>query len=169
MLKRMRSVRVLFYADMDSIIPHCVAAADMLRSQLGAHIIMTVLDRRTNIDRAFKDYELYDHKSLFQLSSRFVPIKWIHSRSIGDPIDAASAGPMIDGDVSPNNGTEAPGRIELFGLRKILSRSDVLKVIYARMLLGMRQLIRGFCIRRFLRVIHPDIIILAEDNVERLS
>jgi len=65
----MRSVRVLFYADMEAIIPHCVAAAEMLRSQLGAHIIVIVLDRRTCIDKAFENYELYDHKSLFQLSN----------------------------------------------------------------------------------------------------
>ena len=66
----MRPARILFYADMEAIMPHCVAAAEILRGQLGAHIIMMVLDRNTFVDKAFENYEVYDHESLFQFSKR---------------------------------------------------------------------------------------------------
>ena len=190
----MRSVRILFYADMEAIIPHCVAAAEMLRSQLGAHIIMTVLDRRTYIDTAFKDYELYDHKSLFQLSNWLRAVKSVSAGNASDDGSAnagagaggnASADATKDSGADPNSGAEARRRVELLGLRKVLSRSDTLRKIYATLrrpqsLLrripaarsigqALRYFYRGLCIRRFLRATRPDIIILAEDNVERLS
>jgi hypothetical protein len=181
----MRSARVLFYADMEAIIPHCVAAAEMLRRQLDAHIIMVVADRRTYYDKAFENYEVYDHKSLLQLSGRFVPIEFVARQGINT--GSASAG--VVGDVSPSNGANAPYRIELFGLRKSLSRYYALKKIYTAprilkswamyslkrspvgLLIGQSLHFwrRGLGIKRFLRAIQPDIIILAEDNVERLT
>jgi hypothetical protein len=205
----MRNIRVLCYADMDAILPHCVAAAEMLRRRLGAHIIMTVLDRNTFIDKAFENYELYDHESLFQLSNRLVTVKPVVAGNAGDGGNAnavtgaggdasaevcagTDANAAMDGDTVPNGDTDAPRRIDLFGLRKVLARSDTLRKIYAvlrqpqhwpsyaKILLRRSQtglLIgyslhywrRGRSVRRFLQAIRPDVIILAEDNVERLS
>src|SRR5450755_4577841 len=168
-MKTLRSIRVLFYADMEAIVPHCVAAAEMLRSQLGAHIIMTVLDRRTHFDKAFKNFEVYDHNSLFQLSNRFVPV---------ESTDADSSSAISDGAVNRSIDAKAPHRISLFGLRKSLSRNRALKDFYTQlrrlpsripMVRLIAQSLRILCTRRFLRTIQPDIIILAEDNVGRLS
>jgi hypothetical protein len=197
----MRTIRALFYADMDAILPHCVAAAEMLRRQLGAHIIMTVLDRNTFIDKAFENYEVYDHESMFQLSNRFIAVKPIapgdasdggnakaRTGAGGDARAEVSAGPdansATDSGAGPDSGTEAR--------RKSRSRFNILRKIhsilrrpkdwprYARnlshrspTLLAVGQALqhwhRGLLVRRFLRAIQPDIMILAEDNVERLS
>jgi hypothetical protein len=51
--RRMRAIRILFYADMEALVPHCVAAAEMLRIKLGAHVIMLVYDRTAQFDKAF--------------------------------------------------------------------------------------------------------------------
>jgi hypothetical protein len=170
----MRTIKALFYADMEAQVSHCVAAAEMLRSQLGAHITMVVFDRRTLFDKAFENYEFFDHESLFRLSRRFA---------------AVNPTPAVNADASPTIGIEARRRS---GLRKILAGSKALRKIYsilrrpqhwpsyARNLahrnptlsaLGQAQQRwhKGLSVRRFLRTIRPDIMVFAEDNVERLS
>src|SRR4051794_39818744 len=124
MLKDMQAPRVLFYADMEAIIPHCVAAAEMLRRQLGAHIIMMVHDRKYVIDGAFESYELYDHEGVLQLSNKFVSVTPIHSDDRSRSPNVADAIADINRDESPS---ENHRRNEFFGLRKLLSRSDALK------------------------------------------
>src|SRR5689334_5677483 len=71
MQEQSRPPRILFYADMEGVIPTCVAAAEMLRNGLGAQIIMVVYDRCIHRHEAFKNYELYDHSSIFPLSRLF--------------------------------------------------------------------------------------------------
>jgi hypothetical protein len=154
---------------MKAIIPHCVAAAEMLRRELGAHIIMTVYDRNTHLPEAFQNYELYDHRILFQLSNRIVAIEPANPGGTGRSIQDADAMPCSD--ASPSDRVEAPRRFLFFGLRKFPSLRHLRKALsYLTLferLLHVWQ--RRFCVRRFLRAIRPDIIILAEDNVETLS
>src|SRR5579864_1649765 len=217
MQKHMQPLRVLCYADMDTLIPYCVAAAEMLRAELGAHIVMMVVDRNLHCDPAFANYELHDHQSVFAKSNGFVPVKPAQAECAGEaakpvamgptPADTntpdADGGPAAakpgDGDVSNESRTSAAPqvagarhRIDLFGLRKVLARSRTLRIIYsslrnpASILIRARYLVlripifaviaypawawhRGRRVRAFLRAIRPDVIILAEDNIERLS
>jgi hypothetical protein len=159
---------------MEATMPHCVAAAEILRLQLGADIVMTIFDRKAVFDKALENYEVYDHQSLFQFSKRIVPIE-----SAGNGGPAAAKDP----DVSLDSGPQASRRIKPFGagnnwalavymmrrspywawylFRRTRSGQSMWRLLYPSF--------RGSRIRRFLRVIKPDIIILTEDNVERLS
>jgi hypothetical protein len=189
---------------MEAIMPHCVAAAEILRGQLGAHIIMMVLDRNTFVDKAFENYEVYDHESLFQFSKRVLVADPAGARNKSDETIRADAHPggsfntagadananaALEGAGDPNIGSDAHRPIQLFGLRKVLARSDTLKGTYGALrgfpasvqrwfqhsamgrliALTLKAWRRGLCVRQFLRTIQPDMIILAEDNVERLS
>jgi len=173
----MRPIRVLCYADMDAAIANCVTAAEMLRSRLGAHITMTVYSRNVHFHEAFANYELYDHPAIFGRSNRFRPFELARATATAAP---------------PNQAIVSLRR-EFHGLRKLLGQSQLLKFIFehlrklpARCMRWLRDLTRripfahaaalvtqawyrGRRVRRFLRLVQPDLIILAEDNIERLS
>ncbi len=171
----MRPLRVLCYADTNTAVPHCVAATEMLRAELGAQIIM-VVDRSIHIDNAFANYELYRQESLFSISTGFAS----RSKDASDQINQRTVA------------TKPRRRIELLGFRKILARSETLRNVYSILrnpaslpsrarywarriplaaasaeLLWAWQKARR--LRTFLHKVRPDVIILAEDNVETLS
>ncbi|WP_156402801.1 MULTISPECIES: hypothetical protein [unclassified Bradyrhizobium] len=174
----MRTLRVLCYADTTTAVPHCAAAAEMLRVELGAHIIM-LLERGVRIDETLSNSEIYWRDGLF------VPSKHVRNSSEGTNKRKAAA--------------LTSRRIELFGFRNVLARSKLLRYIYStirRLYLILRnppsllrqarswirrisilaiaaELIwarqRAKTLREFLRKIRPDVILLVEDNVETLS
>ena len=172
MTESAKPIRVLLYADAPAMVPQCVAAAEMLRRELDVKIVMTVLDRETCSDEAFEKYEVYDHEDLFRWSSKLVPSA---ARKASD----ASETDLLAGQNAIPVGTKRPR----LGFRMVLARS-IRKIpscalnhyrryrhIRAVGLIGqIVQACRGtLYVKRFLRNIRPDIIILAEDNIERLS
>jgi hypothetical protein len=70
----MRPIRVFFYIDSGAMISHCVTAAELIRKQLGAHIIMMLVDSEKHLDETMKSYEVYDYGSLFSFPKRFAPV-----------------------------------------------------------------------------------------------
>ena len=70
----MRPIRVFFYIDSGAMISHCVTAAELIRKQLGAHIIMMLFDTEKYLNETMKNYEVYDCGSLFSVPKRFVPV-----------------------------------------------------------------------------------------------
>jgi len=70
----MRPIRVLFYVDSAAMMSHCLAAAELIRGHLGAHIIMMLVDSEKYINETIKNYEVYDYGSLFSSPRRFVPV-----------------------------------------------------------------------------------------------
>ena len=177
-----RPVRVLLYSDMESIVPHCVAAAEILRRELGAHIVMLVGDTIACSDPAFSNYDLYDHKSVFRLSKRCEPIKPSRSGSNGSPNSSSKAGLSNDGGTGSPIATVDPyTRTRWSHLQKFLARFKMVKASYRRFRafreseLGLslaylpKAMLRAFFVPRFLRAVRPDLMILAEDNIERMS
>jgi hypothetical protein len=201
----MRPPRVFCYADANTLVPHCVAAAEMLRSELGAQIVM-VIDRSVHVDKAFANYQLYEQQSLFAISKGFTPVQPVQTAYVAEPTEPAVAQltPCADtkdaniprdqgGNINqPGVAANPRGRIELFGLRKILARSETLRKIYSilrnpasvpdearywvRRIPGAAAIAellwawhKARRLRAFFREVRSDVIILAEDNVETLS
>ena len=69
-----RPIRVLLYIDSVAMLSHCVTAAELIRKELGAHIIMMVVDAKKHIDETIKNYEVYDYGSLFSVPQKFVTV-----------------------------------------------------------------------------------------------
>jgi len=61
----MNQIRAFFYVDSGTMLAHCVAAAELVRKGLDAHIIMMVVDRDKHFVEPMKNYELYDYTHLF--------------------------------------------------------------------------------------------------------
>src|SRR5215475_11851731 len=112
MTESAKPIRVLFYADAPAMVPHCVAAAEMLHRELDVKIVMTVLDRETCSDEAFEKYEVYDHEDLFQWSGKLVPSA---ARKASD----ASETDLLAGENAIPVGTKRPR----LGFRMVLARS----------------------------------------------
>ncbi|MEY9223222.1 hypothetical protein ABH975_002742 [Bradyrhizobium ottawaense] len=174
----MRPLRVLCYADTTTAVPHCAAAAEMLRVELDAHITM-LLERGVRIEETLNS-EIYWRDGLS------TPSKRVRNSS-------------KEGTHNPRTAPAPSRRIELFGFRTVLARSKGLKYVYSKIrnvysvlrnppsLLGharswarristlatIAELLwawqRARTVREFLRRIRPDVIILVEDNVETLS
>lgn len=160
-------IRVLFYADMEAVIPHCVAAAEMLRRELGAHVIMTVLDRKIYFDEAFENYELYDHENLFQWSGKLAPIAASEDASANEPVILRESTFPVGRRALFETIHCAIGKIPSLALQYYRRYRHIRAVgLTAQIVQACR---RAFYVKRFLRKIRPDIIILAEDNIERLS
>jgi hypothetical protein len=214
MLKRAeRPLRVLCYADMDSLIPYCVAAAEILRSKMNAHVMMMVYDRNLMHHKAFENYDLFDHRILFQRSRKYNPVEQVRTAAPpGAETEDASSTASLNAENIARTAVANPGAVdassetgvvvqarrrnELGDLRKVLARSKIIKgtryrirsipywllYFYRRVkyvltrfrsvrsvVQVVRALRRGMHVKQFLQVMQPDLIILAEDNIERLS
>src|SRR5258708_3656388 len=69
----MRPIRVFLYVDSGAMISHCVIAAELLRKQLGAHVIMMLVDTGKYFDETMKNYEIYDYEILFNIPQKSKP------------------------------------------------------------------------------------------------
>jgi hypothetical protein len=191
----MPTIRALFYADTEATLPHCVVAAEMLRNKLEAEITMVVFDRRTLFDKAFENYDVLDHESLFRLSAAVSPTAAGKASDGGGAGTTANVTASRDANAACKSGAGQASCKEArrrSGLRKFLSRSKTLKKVFgilrrskawptyarnlahrSRTLLVLGQSVqhwyKSFLVRRFLRTNRPDIMVFAEDNVERLS
>lgn len=66
----MRPIKVLFYIDSGTMVTHCVTAAELIRKELGAHIVMMIVDAHKYVDETTRNYEIYDYGSLFSIPQR---------------------------------------------------------------------------------------------------
>jgi hypothetical protein len=223
----MRPIRVFFYIDTVAMVSHCVAAAELIRKELGAHIIMMVSDSEKHFAETMNNYEVYDHRNLYPRKVRS-PINepngkkrdrrsWFgfrrivsrhrrrelrykarirSARSRGAPVKGLSklrlafaASKDVCYQIAQPRAVQKVLLPFVFMLISIIMMPDMIVAHTIWLLRGGRNHLRAKfvgqhgqlfeqlsrllvslgCIARFLRVIKPDLIILAEYNVETLS
>ena len=69
-----RRLRILFYVDSSAMLAHCLTAAELMREQLPADITFMIVDAGKYLNEAMKDYQVYDHSSLFRVSRPFARV-----------------------------------------------------------------------------------------------
>ena len=79
----MRPIKVLFYIDSGTVVTHCVTAAELIRKELGAHIVMMIVDANKYIDETTGNYEIYDYGSLFSIPQRLKRVWPQNARTMG--------------------------------------------------------------------------------------
>jgi hypothetical protein len=77
----MRPIKVFIYVDSGAMVSHCVAAAELIRKQLGAGVTMMLVDTEKNFNETMKNYEVYDYRDLLRIPQRPTPV-WSPSAKI---------------------------------------------------------------------------------------
>jgi hypothetical protein len=182
----MRPIRIFFYVDSGAMISHCVTAAELLRKQLGAQIIMMLVDSGKYVNETMENYEIYDYESLFGAPGK---PPWSLSAKI-----KRLFGFGLQRSVWRHRGnmSEANARSAFAASKHISHRYARLKLVRLILVPPLR-LLRTFAgdlrstrvgrsgrhlsrlllsvhrVNRFLGEIQPDVIVLPEDNIETLS
>jgi hypothetical protein len=180
-----KPLTVLFYSDMESLTSHCVVAAEALRSQIETRIVLIVYDKRTHVGGVFENYEVHDFAEIFW-PPKPPKVKPSKVKASGNAAQAAAA------DAGAASKTEAVAEPDRRWQRHFeWGHNRKRAVVYARRVRALLRWpflylarvsftgqfvsqalrLRHFAasLRRFLQSIKPDVIVLAEDNVERPS
>lgn len=147
--------RVLIYAESATALHQCWPAAEILRMQLGAHVVMLLGDGAQYLDEQYldkqlTDYEVYDYTALFRGP---LPTPRVVRETETFRSKATFASPSPRSTVVPDAEMESARRSGQWSA-------------YERFKYWLMT-VRG--VRRFLARIRPDIIVLLEDNIETLS
>lgn len=78
-----RRLRILFYVDSGAMRAHCVTAAELIREQLAVDITFMIVDVGKYLDETMKNYQVYDHSSLFKAGRGFARV-WPGQETGGD-------------------------------------------------------------------------------------
>ena len=68
---QVRALRILFYIDSGAMVSHCVTAAELIRKELKAEIIVMMVDSDRYLDETMKGYQVYDYGSLYTVGHGF--------------------------------------------------------------------------------------------------
>jgi glycosyltransferase involved in cell wall biosynthesis len=79
---QVRPLRILFYIDSGAMVAHCVTAAELIRKQLKAEIIVMMVDSEKYLDETVKNYQVYDYGGLFNAGREFSPV-WPREKTEG--------------------------------------------------------------------------------------
>ncbi|WP_339034810.1 hypothetical protein WHZ78_23695 [Bradyrhizobium symbiodeficiens] len=71
---QVRRLKILFYVDSSAMQAHCLTAAELMREQLPADITFMIVDAGKYLNETMKDYQIYDHSSLFRVGRGFARI-----------------------------------------------------------------------------------------------
>lgn len=69
-----RRLKILFYVDSSAMQAHCLTAAELMREQLPVDITFMIVDAGKYLDEAMKEYQIYDHSSLFRVGRAFARV-----------------------------------------------------------------------------------------------
>ena len=64
------------------MVAHCVTAAELIRKQLKADVIVMMVDSEKYLDETMKNYQVYDYASLFRAGRGFSPV-WPREKTSG--------------------------------------------------------------------------------------
>ena len=90
---QVRALKIFFYIDSGAMISHCVTAAELIRRQLKAEIIVMMVDSEKYLDETMKGYQVYDYRSLFAVVHGFSAV-WPKKERSGGGFESRLSGLM---------------------------------------------------------------------------